>query len=173
MRPHSLRQVRAYHRDRVVDRRVGNRLPYPARRQGPDLKDVNRDILGNAKLDVELVAAGYGLDFLNCGDKLAHARRTQRFRVVPVDHHRLAYGASGHRIGAAAVVVVIDHIIRTAGIEVAGQDDAGKSHVAQHGLDQHLLVVDFLAVLRIRRHHPIEGLADRGNGRLYAGHRHE
>ena len=109
--------------DGRVDHRIGDDPPAPPRRQGTDLEDGDLIVGGGAELDIQVLGAGDALDLHDGADQGRHARRFQRLGPRAVDQDRFAQGAAGDGVRAAAEIVVINHIVGAAGIQVTGQDD--------------------------------------------------
>ena len=65
-------------------------------------------------------------------EQLRHARRINMTAgKIAMHHHRLVYAcAAGDRVGLAAFVIVIEHVIRRAGIKLMRHDHAAQRHLA-------------------------------------------
>ena len=125
--------------DGSVDRRVGDDPPAPPRREGTHLEDGDLAVGGGAELDIQVLGAGDALDLDDGADQGRHARRLERLGPRAVDEDGLALAAAGDGVRAAGEVVVVDHVVRTAGIQVAGQHDARQHRILDHGLDEDLV----------------------------------
>ena len=134
-RDHAPGDVGANAVDGLIQDRGWNFMPSFARRQRTDLEDVDFVLAVDAELDVQFPAAGDVLDLDHGIDQAAEAWRPHGVEARTVNEDGLAFGAAGDGVGAAADVVVIDHEVRAAGVQVAGQHDARYDHVSDHWLD--------------------------------------